>query len=139
MNLVIYKLKNLLSPELLLKKSEMTFMKQQNLDVQQEFLIIKYVHLSVIYLFKFHNYKLIIDIFQILAKLACGLHKPNRQTILPSNGVPTLFKTLPVKKVRNLGGKLGDVVIDSLKCNVMSDLLRYSLMDLQKLFDEKTG
>lgn len=76
---------------------------------------------------------------KILAKLACGLHKPNRQTILPSNGVPTLFKTLPVKKVRNLGGKLGDVVIDSLKCNVMSDLLRYSLMDLQKVFDEKTG
>ncbi|XP_043479251.1 DNA polymerase eta-like isoform X1 [Leptopilina heterotoma] len=76
---------------------------------------------------------------KILAKLACGLHKPNRQTILPSNGVPSLFKTLPVKKVRNLGGKLGDVVIDSLKCNVMSDLLRYSLMDLQKVFDEKTG
>ena len=77
--------------------------------------------------------------FQILAKLACGLHKPNKQTILPISAVPILFKTLPVKKVRNLGGKLGDVVIDSLKCNVMSDLLKYSLHDLQKVFDEKTG
>ncbi|XP_033214160.1 DNA polymerase eta-like [Belonocnema kinseyi] len=76
---------------------------------------------------------------KILAKLACGLHKPNKQTILPSSGVPILFKSLPVKKVKNLGGKLGDVVTDSLKCNVMSDLLRYSMQDLQNFFDEKTG
>jgi DNA polymerase eta len=76
---------------------------------------------------------------QILAKLACGLHKPNRQTILPSSAVPDLFSVLPIKKVRNLGGKLGDIVIDSLQCNVMSDLLRYSLQYLQNRFDEKTG
>lgn len=76
---------------------------------------------------------------QILAKLACGLHKPNRQTILPLAGVPSLYQTLPVKKVRNLGGKFGDVVIESLGCNVMADLLVYSLKDLQSRFDDKTG
>ncbi|XP_008554583.1 DNA polymerase eta [Microplitis demolitor] len=76
---------------------------------------------------------------KILAKLACGLHKPNRQTILPSAGVPTLYSSLPVKKVRNLGGKFGNIVMESLGCNVMADLLRYSLQDLQKRFDEKTG
>ncbi|XP_046491410.1 DNA polymerase eta [Neodiprion pinetum] len=76
---------------------------------------------------------------KILAKLACGLHKPNRQTILPLAGVPSLFQTLPVKKVRNLGGKFGDVVIESLGCNVMADLLSYSLKDLQTRFDDKTG
>ncbi|XP_046752004.1 DNApol-eta [Diprion similis] len=76
---------------------------------------------------------------KILAKLACGLHKPNRQTILPLAGVPPLFQTLPVKKVRNLGGKFGDVVIESLGCNVMADLLSYSLKDLQTRFDDKTG
>ncbi|XP_017759739.1 PREDICTED: DNA polymerase eta [Eufriesea mexicana] len=76
---------------------------------------------------------------KILAKLACGLHKPNRQTILPASAVPILYSTLPIKKVRNLGGKFGDVVIESLNCNVMGDLLQYSLQYLQKRFDDKTG
>lgn len=76
---------------------------------------------------------------KILAKLACGLHKPNRQTILPPNAVSELYSSLPVKKVRNLGGKFGDVVIESLNCNVMGDLLQYSLQYLQKRFDDKTG
>lgn len=76
---------------------------------------------------------------QILAKLACGLHKPNRQTILPEIAIPSLYSTLPVKKVRNLGGKFGDIVVESLGCNVMGDLLKYSLEQLQKRFDEKTG
>ncbi|XP_043595263.1 DNApol-eta isoform X1 [Bombus pyrosoma] len=76
---------------------------------------------------------------KILAKLACGLHKPNRQTILPTTAVSTLYSTLPIKKVRNLGGKFGDVVVESLNCNVMGDLVQYSLQYLQKRFDEKTG
>ncbi|CAL1688850.1 unnamed protein product [Lasius platythorax] len=76
---------------------------------------------------------------KILAKLACGLHKPNCQTILPETAVPSLYSTLPVKKVRNLGGKFGDIVVESLGCNVMGDLLQYSLEQLQKRFDEKTG
>ncbi|XP_043252825.1 DNApol-eta isoform X1 [Colletes gigas] len=76
---------------------------------------------------------------KILAKLACGLHKPNRQTILPADAVSSLYSSLPVKKVRNLGGKFGDVVVESLNCNVMGDLLQYSLQYLQKRFDDKTG
>ncbi|KAK0168557.1 hypothetical protein PV327_002343 [Microctonus hyperodae] len=76
---------------------------------------------------------------KILAKLACGLHKPNRQTILPIAEVPTLYSSLPINKVRNLGGKFGNIVMESLGCNVMADLLRFSLQDLQKRFDEKTG
>lgn len=76
---------------------------------------------------------------KILAKLACGLHKPNKQTILPTAAVPGLYSSLPVKKVRNLGGKFGNIVMESLGCNVMADLLRFSLQDLQRKFDEKTG
>ncbi|GAB1863394.1 DNA polymerase eta [Camponotus japonicus] len=76
---------------------------------------------------------------KILAKLACGLHKPNCQTILPKTAISSLYSTLPVKKVRNLGGKFGDIVVKSLGCNVMGDLVQYSLEQLQKRFDEKTG
>ncbi|XP_015108604.1 DNA polymerase eta [Diachasma alloeum] len=76
---------------------------------------------------------------KILAKLACGLHKPNKQTILPTAAVTGLYSSLPVKKVRNLGGKFGNIVMESLGCNVMADLLKYSLQDLRRRFDDKTG
>ncbi|CAG5100987.1 Similar to DNApol-eta: DNApol-eta (Drosophila melanogaster) [Cotesia congregata] len=76
---------------------------------------------------------------KVLAKLACGLHKPNKQTILPATSVPRLFSSLPINKVRSLGGKVGKDVVESLGCNVMADLLKFSLQDLQKHFDQKTG
>ncbi|XP_056410585.1 DNA polymerase eta [Hyla sarda] len=36
---------------------------------------------------------------KILAKLSCGLNKPNRQTILPQSSVPALFSQLPIGKM----------------------------------------
>lgn len=50
-----------------------------------------------------------------------------------------LYKTLSVKKVRHLGGKLGDIVMEKLNCKVMADLFNYSEKDLKMKFDEKTG
>lgn len=76
---------------------------------------------------------------KILGKLACGLHKPNRQTILPQTGVLELFETLPIRKVRSLGGKFGCVVMEQLGCRVMADLLQFTESQLQQQFDEKTG
>ena len=38
-------------------------------------------------------------ILQMLAKLCAGLHKPNKQTILPTNSVQELFKTVKLSKV----------------------------------------
>ncbi|VVC33008.1 UmuC domain,DNA polymerase eta/kappa/iota/IV,DNA polymerase, Y-family, little finger domain [Cinara cedri] len=75
---------------------------------------------------------------KILAKLACGLHKPNQQTILPPFSVCNLFKTIPIKKVKNLGGKLGNKVKKEFKCEFMSELAAIPLIDLQKKFDNKT-
>lgn len=77
-------------------------------------------------------------IFQILAKLACGLHKPNQQTLLPPFSVPNLFESIPIKKVRSLGGKLGNRVKHELNCEFMSDLAKIPLNNLRKKFDEKT-
>lgn len=76
--------------------------------------------------------------FQILAKLACGLHKPNQQTLLPPNSIPNLFQTIPVKKVKNLGGKLGNKVRKEFNCEFMSELAAISLNDLKQKFDDKT-
>ncbi|XP_067006969.2 DNA polymerase eta [Anabrus simplex] len=76
---------------------------------------------------------------KILAKLACGIHKPNRQTILPHTSVTQLYQTLPVKKIRSLGGKFGDAVVEQLGCKVVADLLRFTESQLQQMFDEKSG
>lgn len=63
----------------------------------------------------------------MLAKLACGINKPNKQTILPMNSVADFFQTIKISKmlvqlmipililVRNClfqskpGGKVGEI------------------------------
>ena len=39
---------------------------------------------------------------KVLAKLCAGLHKPNKQTVLTQEQVPTLFKKINIGKVRGL-------------------------------------
>ncbi|XP_026291635.1 DNA polymerase eta [Frankliniella occidentalis] len=74
-----------------------------------------------------------------LAKLVCGVHKPNRQTVLPPDKVEIFFSSLPVRKMRNLGGKFGMEVVERLGCQTMGDLAKFSLQDLQRHYDEKNG
>ncbi|KAJ8922231.1 hypothetical protein NQ315_004168 [Exocentrus adspersus] len=76
---------------------------------------------------------------KILAKLVCGLHKPNKQTILPHESVPALYEEIPIKKVSGLGGKFGSTLTDQLKISKMSELIKFTEKELVKLFDEKTG
>ncbi|XP_051507460.1 DNA polymerase eta isoform X3 [Myxocyprinus asiaticus] len=76
---------------------------------------------------------------KVLAKLACGLNKPNRQTVLPHGSVPQLFSTLPINKIRNLGGKLGKSVTETLGVENMGDLTQFTKSQLEQHFGEKTG
>lgn len=76
---------------------------------------------------------------KVLAKLACGLHKPNQQTVLPQNAVPGLFAVLPVHKLRKLGGKLGEDVKERLQVETVGELARFSEELLINTFGEKTG
>ncbi|KAK2824371.1 hypothetical protein Q5P01_021546 [Channa striata] len=76
---------------------------------------------------------------KVLAKLACGLNKPNRQTVLPLDSVTELFNSLPISKIRNLGGKLGTSITETLKIETMGDLTRFSQAELGQHFGEKTG
>ena len=48
---------------------------------------------------------------KMLAKLASAQNKPNKQTIVPSSGIPLLMKTLPLRSIRGLGGKFGAEVV----------------------------
>lgn len=76
---------------------------------------------------------------KVLAKLACGLNKPNRQTVVPLDSVPELFNSLPIGKIRSLGGKLGTSITETLKVDNMGDLTRFSRAQLGQRFGDKTG
>ncbi|XP_053669837.1 DNA polymerase eta [Anopheles nili] len=76
---------------------------------------------------------------KILAKLTAGFHKPNKQTILPIDSIPKMYETLPLKKVKGLGGKLGDQVCEVLKITFMSELVQFPESLLQQHFDERMG
>ncbi|KAI5611594.1 DNA polymerase eta [Silurus asotus] len=76
---------------------------------------------------------------KVLAKLACGLNKPNRQTVLPLGSVSELFMTLPISKIRNLGGKLGVSITETLGVENMGELTRFTRAQLEESFGEKTG
>ncbi|KAK2896329.1 hypothetical protein Q8A67_010817 [Cirrhinus molitorella] len=76
---------------------------------------------------------------KVLAKLACGLNKPNRQTVLPLGSVPELFSTLPIGKIRNLGGKLGTSITETLGVENIGDLTQFSKVHLEQHFGEKSG
>ena len=75
---------------------------------------------------------------KVLAKLTCGLHKPNKQTILPQDQVPVFFEKFNLNNVRGLGGKLGEHISETFQIQTMGQLSNISLLDLRKHFDEKT-
>ncbi|XP_065611753.1 DNA polymerase eta [Cyrtonyx montezumae] len=76
---------------------------------------------------------------KMLAKLACGLNKPNRQTLVSSQSVPQLFSQMPVSSIRNLGGKLGVAITDILGVEYIGQVTQFSEMELQTHFGDKTG
>ncbi|EDX11461.1 DNApol-eta [Drosophila simulans] len=76
---------------------------------------------------------------KILAKLAAGMNKPNKQTILPLAETASLFDSLPVGKIKGLGGKFGEVVCDTLGIKFMGQVVKFSEVELQRKFDEKNG
>ncbi|XP_035151606.1 DNA polymerase eta isoform X3 [Callithrix jacchus] len=76
---------------------------------------------------------------KVLAKLACGLNKPNRQTLLSHGSVPQLFSQMPIHKIRSLGGKLGASVTEILGIEYMGELTQFTESQLQSHFGEKNG
>ena len=51
---------------------------------------------------------------KILAKLASGMHKPSQQTLVSKASVPGLLHDLPLEKLRQLGGKFGEEVMQQM-------------------------
>ncbi|KAK3189043.1 hypothetical protein Dsin_028604 [Dipteronia sinensis] len=76
---------------------------------------------------------------KMLAKLASALNKPAQQTVVPFSSVKGLLELLPVKKMKQLGGKLGTSLQNELGVNAVGDLLNFSEDKLQELYGVNTG
>ena len=76
---------------------------------------------------------------KMLSKFSCGINKPNKQTILPQDQVADLFKSVPICKLRGLGGKLGADVSIKLNCEYVSDLASLPLNVIRSSYDDKTS
>ncbi|KAL6616092.1 hypothetical protein ACP70R_038362 [Stipagrostis hirtigluma subsp. patula] len=76
---------------------------------------------------------------KMLAKLVSGMHKPAQQTVVPSSSVQDFLASLPVKKMKQLGGKLGSSLQDDLGIETIGDLLSFTEEKLQEHYGVNTG
>ncbi|KAG5448481.1 DNA polymerase eta [Clonorchis sinensis] len=74
-----------------------------------------------------------------LAKLACSLNKPNKQTIVPPESAELLLRSTSIGKIRNLGGKLGVAIMERFGIQTLGQLTEISLTQLTEVFGEKTA
>ncbi|KAM6575004.1 hypothetical protein CsatA_023331 [Cannabis sativa] len=76
---------------------------------------------------------------KILAKLASGMNKPAQQTVVSLSSVKGLLDSLPIKKMKQLGGKLGSSLQSDLGVKTVGDLLQFPEEKLQELYGVNTG
>ncbi|XP_037496606.1 DNA polymerase eta isoform X2 [Jatropha curcas] len=76
---------------------------------------------------------------KMLAKLVSGMNKPAQQTVVPFSSVKELLDSLPIKKMKQLGGKLGTSLQFDLGVNTVGDLLQFSEAKLQDRYGINTG
>ncbi|KAK7368591.1 hypothetical protein VNO80_10619 [Phaseolus coccineus] len=76
---------------------------------------------------------------KMLAKLASAMNKPAQQTVVPQSSVEGLLASLPIKKMKHLGGKLGSSLQSDLGVNTVGDLLQFSEEKLQQWYGINTG
>ncbi|XP_027191424.1 DNA polymerase eta isoform X3 [Cicer arietinum] len=76
---------------------------------------------------------------KMLAKLASAMNKPAQQTVVPQSSVEGLLEYFPIKKMKQLGGKLGTSLQSDLGVNTVGDLLQFSEDKLQQRYGINTG
>ncbi|KAI6165702.1 hypothetical protein EDD17DRAFT_179380 [Pisolithus thermaeus] len=73
---------------------------------------------------------------KFLAKLCASYKKPNSQSILRNDAIPSYLQPMPFQKIRFLGGKLGDALAKEYDVSTVGDLLAVSLDEMQNKFGE---
>lgn len=76
---------------------------------------------------------------KMMAKLGAGFKKPNQQTIVRNRAVQHFLSGFKFTKIRNLGGKLGDQLVEAYGSDEVKELLKISLSSLKSKFGDDTG
>lgn len=78
---------------------------------------------------------------RMLAKTCSGMHKPNKQTILPVAFIASLMTSLPYSRVQGLGGKLGEALSQLYdgKVKTMGDIAAIDRKEFIQRFGEETA
>jgi DNA polymerase eta len=76
---------------------------------------------------------------KMMAKLGSGYKKPNSQTIVRNRAVQHFLSTFKFTKIRNLGGKLGDQVVETFATDELTELLKISIEQLKSKLGDDTG
>jgi DNA polymerase eta len=76
---------------------------------------------------------------KMMAKLGAGYKKPNQQTIVRNRAVQHFLSGFKFTKIRNLGGKLGEQVVDAFNTEDVTDLLKIPIEQLKSKLGDDTG
>ncbi|CAK9270660.1 unnamed protein product [Sphagnum jensenii] len=76
---------------------------------------------------------------KLLAKIASAKNKPDRQTLIPPRAVPGLMQMLPLRKIKLLGGKLGEEMKQKWGCLTAGDAQQIPQAELMACFGERLG
>lgn len=76
---------------------------------------------------------------KMLAKLGSGSKKPNGQTVVRNRAITHFLSAFKLTKIRNLGGKLGDQVVQTFGTESISELLLVSVEQLKLKLGDDTG
>ena len=77
---------------------------------------------------------------KMLSKIASAMHKPNKQTLVPTCVVRNMMSCIPINRVAGFGGKLGESLADfgGRKIEKFSDLLEVGKGELSAQFGDET-
>lgn len=76
---------------------------------------------------------------QTLAKLCAGLNKPDAQTVLRPGAITAFLQPLEFQKIRFLGGKLGSQIAEDFGANLVGELWRVPLEEMQRKYGGEAG
>ena len=76
---------------------------------------------------------------KMMAKLGAGHKKPNQQTIVRNRAVQHFLSDFKFTKIRNLGGKLGDQIVETFNTDEVTELLNIPLEMLKSKLGDDTG
>ncbi|CAF9930143.1 DNA-directed DNA polymerase eta rad30 [Imshaugia aleurites] len=76
---------------------------------------------------------------KMIAKLGSAHKKPNQQTIVRNRAVQQFMGGFKFTKIRNLGGKLGDEVVNKFGTDQVKELLAASIEQLKSKLGDDTG